>query len=354
MPCTRQTLCDDEECVKCFFKSFESHPKAKYWSDENDKTPRQVFKSSGKKYKFDCKCGHEFEMLLYNITRNKWCPYCVNQKLCDDKNCVLCFDKSFASHKKSKYWSESNEKNPRQVFKSSYKKYTFDCKCGHQFDSTLSNITCKNTWCRYCSKPAKKLCDDENCTSCFNNSFASSKKSKYWSQSNEMTPRQVFKSTDKKYKFVCEHEHKFKARLDQVISGSWCPHCKHKTETKLYEWLKENNYKVTPGAKYDWCKNITFLPFDFAVEKYKIIIELDGRQHFTQVSNWTSPKYTQANDRYKMEKALENGYTVIRLLQEDVWNDKNNWKEKLIKHIRSHKSPKSIFLCDGDEYKCFK
>jgi hypothetical protein len=32
------------------------------------------------------------------------------------------------------------------------------------------------------------------------------------------------------------------------------------------------------------CKNKTYLPFDFVLEENKIIIELDGIQHFEQIT----------------------------------------------------------------------
>lgn len=75
--------------------------------------------------------------------------------------------------------------------------------------------------------------------------------------------------------------------------------------------------------KFDWCRGLKtgkYLPFDFLVDD-SIIIELDGIQHFEQVSNWDSPLITQAADRYKEICAKRNGYTIIRLLQEDVWDD---------------------------------
>ena len=45
-------------------RSFASHSKAIYWSDKNgDIKPRNVFKSTVKKYLFDCNhCHHTFEV----------------------------------------------------------------------------------------------------------------------------------------------------------------------------------------------------------------------------------------------------------------------------------------------------
>ena len=102
-----------------FEKSFASHEKAKFWSNKNELKPEQVYKVTAKKYYFDCdKCGHDFYMSLSHISgRNSWCPYCSNKKLCGNKDCKDCFEKSFASHEKSVFWSNKNEEKPEFVLK---------------------------------------------------------------------------------------------------------------------------------------------------------------------------------------------------------------------------------------------
>lgn len=348
-------LCEDESCNDCYGKSFASHPKAKYWSNDNEYTARQVFKHSHKMIKFDCKCGHSFEIDLSAVSgeQNEWCPYCANQKLCDDGKCEICHEKSFASHPMVVFWSGENEYSPREVFKNSDKRIIFDCDCGHIFETQVKNIS-KDRWCPYCCYPPQKLCDDKKCSLCYKNSFASSIKAKYWSEKNETTPREEFKTSSKKFIFKCRHDHEFCARLDNVKNNKWCPVCKTKTEKKFLEWLKENKYKFDYQVVYEWCKNKRYLPFDFVIEEFKLIIEIDGRQHFQQVSNWADPKYTQEVDLYKMKKAMQNDYTVIRILQEDIWNDKYNWKKKLKRYLHTYDVPQCIFLSQGNEYKCFE
>ena len=108
-------------------------------------------------------------------------------------------------------------------------------------------------------------------------------------------------------------------------------------EKKLYEWLVNEYPNMTKrDLRYDWCKNPDtnyHLPFDFEVFE-KIIIELDGDQHIDrEVSNWGSLEEHQERDMYKMDQAINNGKHVIRILQRDVWKDKNDWKEKLIQEI---------------------
>lgn len=52
------------------------------------------------------------------------------------------------------------------------------------------------------------------------------------------------------------------------------------------------NY-IKSQYKMDWCKNIKHLPFDFVLSERKIIIELDGPQHFRQVSNGKHQSITE-------------------------------------------------------------
>jgi very-short-patch-repair endonuclease len=105
-----------------------------------------------------------------------------------------------------------------------------------------------------------------------------------------------------------------------------CPFCKHKTELKLFELLKQQNYNVKKESSFIWSKNKRF---DFILEELKLIIELNGAQHFKQISNWQSPEETQENDEFKNKLANKNGYRIIRICQEIVWNDTENCEIQL-------------------------
>jgi very-short-patch-repair endonuclease len=362
-------LCENEDCKPCFEKSFASHEKSKYWSEKNDHViPRHIFKASSNKYWFDCVCGHEFNSSLDQITgkRQCWCPYCANQKLCENEDCKTCFEKSFASHEKSKYWSDKNIITPRQVSKRTHEKYWFNCICGHDFKKKIEHITENNSWCPYCCNTTQKLCHNNECKKCYENSFASHEKSKYWSDKNLdengniINPRQVVKGSGNKYYFMCDYNHDFNSSLDQ-ISGkkTWCPICVNKTEKKIYEQLLKIYPSIVSQFRSDWCKNIISkrnLPFDFVIEEQKIIIELDGAQHFVQVMNWKTPEENLNNDQYKQKCANENGYSVIRIIQEDVWNDAYDWLNELTQNIikiTSEHAIQNIYMCKNNEYNTF-
>jgi very-short-patch-repair endonuclease len=140
------------------------------------------------------------------------------------------------------------------------------------------------------------------------------------------------------------------------IQGRGCPCCVFKTEQKLYEMLKPKYPTLERQYKQDWCMNKRHLPFDFCIPELNIIIELDGAQHFIQVSNWKSHEETFKNDIYKEKMANDNEYSVIRIIQEDVLNDTYDWMGKLTVSIEKIKNGDYIenhYLCNNNDYDKF-
>jgi len=352
-------FCEDLDCQHCLKKSFGCNERLKNWSPKNKVDPRRLFNNTTTRYIFDCdKCGHEFLQSPENISKGCWCYYCGNQALCDNDDCSMCFQKSFASHILSKFWSDKNELKPRQIFKSTGKKYYLKCEtCHHDVFVSLNWLTNtkenRQTFCGYCGKSS--LCDDENCEHCFKRSFASLPVSTNWSDKNDKTPRQVFRMSNKKYIFDCDKcGNEFKMVVSSVATGHGCGKCKHKTELKLYNFLLGKFNNIVSQFSPEW---IGVRRFDFCLEDIKIIIELDGRQHFIQVKNWDPPETTQSIDKEKMRLANTNGYSVIRILQEDVFLNKYDWKEELINAIDQLQHTTEVqntFLCKNNEYLVFQ
>lgn len=346
---------------KEYEKSFATHKKSQFWSSLNSLKPEDVCINSHKKFWFDCpKCNHSYESILNNINANDaGCPYCYNRKLCGKQYCSLCFDKSFASNEKSEFWSIKNGITPIEVNKGTSKKYLFDCnKCEHELSISLKGISDNNRWCSYCSH--QELCKNVNCKFCFENSFASSEYAKYWNQTlnNHLTPREIFKNTNKKCWFDCDVcKNTFEKIISDITSKkSWCPICKNKTELKLFRKLSNLYQDIKREYKVSWCKNINQLPFDFVLLDKNIIIELDGPQHFKQVSNWGNYQDHQKRDLYKMKCANDYGFSVIRLLQKDVLYDEYDWCKKIVHNIEkitNEHRVQNIYMCLNDEYKDF-
>lgn len=136
-----------------------------------------------------------------------------------------------------------------------------------------------------------------------------------------------------------------------------CPLCQNKTEGILYAFLKAMYTDIEIQYKPEWCKKKTFCPFDFYIPTLKLIIELDGPQHFRDISNWRPFKETMEDDVFKMKCANQNGRSVIRLLQEDVLYNRTDWKKdlvNLIELIKNASTLMNIFLSANDEYSLHK
>ena len=152
---------------------------------------------------------------------------------------------------------------------------------------------------------------------------------------------------------ICKKHGEFLQQPYVHLLSHGCPSCINKTEFNFFERIKQIYPLIKRQYKVEWCKNKLHLPYDFAIEEYKIIIELDGEQHFKQISNWTSPEIQFEKDKYKMKCANENGFSVIRLPQFDILKDNFDWIIEIqtsISKIISEKKVQNIFICKNNEY----
>lgn len=352
-----KVLCNNETCQICFKKSFASHYRATSWI-QGGLTPRQVTKGSSQLVWFRCNvCNHDFDAVVGNVVRlDRWCPFCANRRLCQNNDCTACFGKSFASHHRSLYWSSLNVVTPRQIFKSTHKKYLFDCKqCNHSFKASPNVITKEtNPWCSFCAN--KQLCKNEFCEICWDKSFETHHQSCYWdfNKNYPKTPRDVFKHSYIKYWFICENGHSFSSTLGNISGGdNWCPSCRWKTQEKVKQWLvdKYPDYTILSEVFFKWCvwePTNGKCKYDFYIRELKLLIEIDGRQHFEQIGNWTSPEETQQRDIFKMLRAKSRGMSMIRIYQEDILYDKIDWKQILTDLIKYYDTPQIVYI--GDYY----
>ncbi len=304
----------DKECKICYFRSFASSKKAEFWSSKNIQKPWQLKKGSSKKFWFICdKSEHEFEVILHDITRidgkSTWCPYpcCTKNnnggsKLCNDEDCQICFNASFASSDKAEFWSLDNKLTPREVFKYDNDKYLFKCnKSNHCFESSLNHIT-SDRWCPYPCCGHKKLCSLD-CEVCFNASFSSSDKAEFWSNKNKSNPREVFKNTNIKYLFKCEFDHEFEMRLNHITQrSSWCPYCKiWKNQNECLQIIEQITGEEFKQSRPKFLKTgvRSYLELDGYNKELKLAIEYNGEQHYKYVP------FFHRNDKENLIKQQE-------------------------------------------------
>ena len=231
-------------------------------------------------------------------------------------------------------------------------KETFECSCEHAWKSSIKHRV-DNRGCPYCTSGGinKKFCIHQSLL------HTHPEIAKQWhpTKNGDLKPEDFSFGSHQEISFLCDvnQNHIWKSRIKNRTNNQGCPHCKNKTETILYDFLIENFDDVERQFKPDWCKNeLTnkHLPFDFYIKELKLILELDGRQHLEQVSNWESAEHNQKRDKFKMDKALEQGVSIIRILQTDIYNNNYDWQSELLNIIKLYSIPKIIYLCQNNEY----
>lgn len=253
------------------------------------------------------------------------CPFCSGRRICEHTSL-----QSLYPHIASELYADEagNPVSASQVHGVSGNIMQWKCPqtcpmgCEHIYPAIVSNRTKLQQDCPYpgCCPSAPKL-------TCIHTSLRylyPDLASQWHPTKNTVTPDRVLPFSNAKVWWICKEKHEWAACIsDRHRNG--CPKCRYKTEAKFFEKMLSKYPELMRQFTAEWCKNIRVLPFDFALQFLKILFEIDGPHHFRQVSNWTPPDEVQARDQYKMECAKENGYSVIRLVQEDVLFDKWDW-----------------------------
>jgi Probable Zinc-ribbon domain len=365
----RKKLCGNRSCGVCFWRSCASSERAKDWAEENDKRPREVYLSANMEYLLNCpNCLHKIKSFPHNMKRGR-CPICSGREVCGKNDCERCRLNSFFISSMAQFFvyeentKHSNSDRPINLTIRSHKVRWFKCnKCPHYFEMSPNDIA-RGRWCQYCAH--RYHCENNeigNCEWCYQNSLESYEIAKYWSDSNvkdgiPLRPRDMFPASHDEVSFICpDCKREFSNRLNNItIGGQWCPHCSLKTESKFDDFLRTSNPSLPSfkrGKSFTWMINPDtnyHLKYDFFCGELSIIVEIDGLQHFSQVSNWKSPLETQQRDIIKMDGALQHGISVIRLYQPDVWKwnqeDFNIFKDI---YLKNYETP--IVECVGRKY----
>ena len=95
-----------------------------------------------------------------------------------------------------------------------------------------------------------------------------------------------YNNSKTKIKIICPQHDIFEQLPYEHLRGKGCPICKEsKGEKNIRNILLNKNIKFTPQYKFNNCKHINELPFDFYLPDYNICIEYHGEQHYKPI-NW--------------------------------------------------------------------
>lgn len=125
------------------------------------------------------------------------------------------------------------------------------------------------------------------------------------------------KKAKDKIKIICKKHGVFEQSLDSHKRGRGCPNCKKsKGETFIRKFLIDNCIIFESQKKFDDCKNINHLLFDFYLSNYNTCIEYDGEQHFNADKFYGGQKgllESQKRDKIKNDYCIINNINLIRI-----------------------------------------
>lgn len=113
-------------------------------------------------------------------------------------------------------------------------------------------------------------------------------------------------------------------------------------EYKVRKFLDEQHIPYKQEFRFMDCRGEKYpLPFDFCLyyqDEHKLLIEVDGAQHFRKDSLWADKfQAIQKNDKRKNYYCKHNNIPLLRLRTEDIDNKDKIYKDKILTFIQNNK-----------------
>ena len=200
-------------------------------------------------------------------------------------------------------------------------KLLFKCSCGENFKVSMDAILYEGKiMCNKCSGKEKWTVEKIN---------------KYIEEHNieVVLLSTKIKNLDEPLIWRCKCGNIYNCSIHHFIGAnqhrcSSCSRIQSKYEYLIGEYLKKNKINYRTEYKFEDCKNIRSLPFDFAIfdenDNVKILIEADGEQHYKKIDFYGGEeelKKQQNRDNIKTQYCKDNNIKLIRI---PYWDLENN------------------------------
>ena len=132
---------------------------------------------------------------------------------------------------------------------------------------------------------------------------------------------------------ICRKHGEFEQMPHSHLAGKGCRVCKNsKGERSIIKFLDKYEIEYINEKKFDNCRNILPLPFDFYLPIYNLCIEFDGRQHYISNDFFGGEdrlNKTKINDGIKDKYCLDNNIELLRIPYYEYNNVDDILKDKL-------------------------
>lgn len=241
----------------------------------------QKYYNNSTKMLWQCEDGHTWKACYKSVARGSWCPYCAGLV---QKSIIECI----------KLAEKMGGKCLSNTYINSRTRLKWECDRGHVWMAFFRDVN-SGHWCMKCSGRAKHsiheciLLADQNGGECV------SKK---------------YKNAHTKLQWRCSVGHSWWANYNNISNGSWCPQCKNKSQTLLFNIINDifPQYSVYSNYReFSWLETIggKRQEIDIFVAGIGLAIEYDGIQHFEPVGFFGGEarfKEVQRLDAIKNEK----------------------------------------------------
>lgn len=328
-----------------------THPEvAAQWhpTKNGDRKPEQYSFGSEQKAWWLCPnscefgCQHEWEAdISKRILRgiNAGCPFCASNHK------QVCIHNSIATTHPHlvRQWhpTKNGDLKPETLTPGCNSKVWWFCEntcshsCKHEWIARVNDRTGRDTGCPYCCAFRQNICEHQSIV------YTHPEIIPEWhpSRNGSIDPKTIARGSELKiwWKCLVNSKHEWRTAVNNRTGNkSGCPYCMNKTEEKIYKYLLTKYNTVLRQFTLPNCKRINALPFDICIPEIKVIIEVDGGQHFKEVRNWLPYKQTIQRDIFKMRKAEEEGYKIVRIYQIDAFKADEEWlNQELLPEIES-------------------
>ena len=269
--------------------------------------------------------GYKFlEIVDYKGVRSKvkiWCgnenhePYIVDfYSFKNGSRCKQCYDLRRGVGQKFTFEFVKSELEKigytllEDVYVNNRTKMNMICSNGHHIKMTFDSIR-SGKKCRQCSGSQKHEYDEV--------------KNNIESQGYKLLSDSYI--SNKHYlDLQCPKGHEYKVKYNHWITGARCPKCREsKGERSIYKLLEEYNITYIREYRFNECKDINTLPFDFYLPDFNTCIEFDGEQHYASCDFYGGDEayeIRKLHDNIKTSYCINNNIKLIRIPYWDYCN----------------------------------
>jgi len=313
---TNCPYCGGYKVLKGFNDLATTHPElVKEWDYEKNIITPDMAKSTVK-YWWKCLKGHSWQADVHHRKMGRGCPICKNI-LGADKRSKPSRGNDLATVNPDLAYEWNYEKNgslkPQDVAVKANKKVWWRCKQGHEWLEVVYARSSNHTGCPICSN--HRLLIGFNDLATKRPDLAAE-----WhpTKNGDLKPTDVFSSEGRKVWWLCKNGHAYEASINTRNSiNTGCPYCSgSKTERLTYQILKDLGIDYIAEKKFEEYMPVSFYPFDVWIPDKRLIIELDGIQHFTgDIEFFENTPYAERrkHDNLKNNFCLENHIPILRI-----------------------------------------